>query len=573
MIRTLLRVLGDEYARPMRRTVALMTATAVAEGLSYALLVPVVRALLGDEPASAWPWLVAFGGAVAAYAALRYRSDLSGFRVGTTMLRGMYHRLGDHLARLPIGWYHSGRVGEVSVMASRGLLQAMGVAAHLLAPFISACVTPLTIVVVMLVVDWRLGLAALVVAPVVVAVQRWTGRFTAATDARRAERDREATGRVIEYLQAQPVLRAGGRTGERFGLLDDSLREVERASRRSTLSALPGAVGMTVTVQAMLTGLLVLAAHLALGGSIGAAEALTVLVLAARCADPLLSLSEFSGKLRGAHGELSRLDVLLRTEPLPEAREPIAPEGHDIEFDSVTFRHGGRTVIDGVSLSVPAGQRLAVVGPSGAGKTTLLQLLARFYDVDAGAVRVGGVDVRAMSSEALLARIAVVFQDVYLFDGTIEENVRLGRPDADQAEVRAAARAARLDEVVERLPDGWATRVGEGGALLSGGERQRVSIARALLKDAPIVLLDEVTSALDPVSEAAVHDGIERLMAGRTVVMVAHRMRTVRRADRVVFLADGRIVEEGTHDELLRRGGRYAEFWHLSTAAVAHLGR
>ncbi|WP_408014304.1 ATP-binding cassette domain-containing protein [Saccharopolyspora elongata] len=169
----------------------------------------------------------------------------------------------------------------------------------------------------------------------------------------------------------------------------------------------------------------------------------------------------------------------------------------------------------------------------------------------------------------VMAQIAIVFQDVYLFDGTIEENVRLGRPDADDAAVRAAATAARLDDVIERLPGGWATNVGEGGALLSGGERQRVSIARALLKDAPIVLLDEVTSALDPVNEAAVHEGVERLMAGRTVVMVAHRMRTVQRADRVVFLDGGRIVEEGSHDELLHRGGRYAGYWQLSTAAAS----
>ncbi|MFI6927781.1 ABC transporter ATP-binding protein [Nonomuraea spiralis] len=569
MIRMLLRVLGHEYAQPVRRTVALMTTTAVVEGLSYALLVPVLRSLFGGSPGDAWPWLIALGVAVAVYAVLRYVSDLSGFRVGTTLLLGMYHRLGDHLARLPIGWYSAGRVGEVSVLASRGVLQGMSVIAHLLAPFISACVTPLTIVVVMLAFNVQLGLAALVAVPVVVAIQIWTGRSMAATDAERAERDREATERVIEYLQAQPVLRAGGRTVERFQSLDDSLREVQRASRRSTLSALPGVLGLTLTVQAMFTVLLLLGAYLALGGNVGAAEVLAILVLAARCADPLLSLADIGGKLRGARSELVRLDTVLRTEPLPEASEPIQPERHDLEFDSVVFRHGDRTVIDDVSLSVPEGQRLAVVGPSGAGKSTLLQLLARFYDVDAGAVRVGGVDVRAINTEVLMAQIAIVFQNVYLFDGTIEENVRLGRPDADEAEVRAAATAARLDEVIERLPGGWATNVGEGGALLSGGERQRVSIARALLKDAPIVLLDEVTSALDPVNEAAVHEGIERLMAGRTVVMVAHRMRTVRRADRIVFLDDGRIVEEGSHDELLRRSGRYADFWNTSLTPAA----
>ncbi|MEJ2851919.1 MULTISPECIES: ABC transporter ATP-binding protein [unclassified Saccharothrix] len=565
----LLRVLGPVYALPVRRTVALMTTTAIAEGLSYALLVPVLRALLGTRPGDAWPWLIAFGTAVAVYAALRFGSDLSGFRSATTLLSGMYHRLGDHLARLPIGWYSAVRVGELSVLAGTGVLNAMGVIAHLLGPFISACVTPLTILVVLLAFNWQLGLAAVVAVPVVAAIQLWTGRSMAARDADSAERGHEATGRVIEYLQAQPVLRAGGRTIERFRLLDDALREVERASRRQTLSALPGVVGLTLTVQAMFTVLLALGAHLALAGSVGVAEVLAILVLAARCADPLLSLADIGGKLRGARSELSRLDTVLRTESLPEPREPIQPDRHDLEFDSVAFRHGDRTVIDDVSLSVPQGQRLAVVGPSGAGKSTLLRLLARFYDVDAGAVRVGGVDVRAINTEVLMAQIAFVFQDVFLFDGTIEENVRLGRPDATDVEVRAAATAARLDEVIERLPGGWATNVGEGGALLSGGERQRVSIARALLKDAPIVLLDEVTSALDPVNEAAVHEGIERLMAGRTVVMVAHRMRTVRRADRVVFLDGGRIVEDGSHDELLRRGSRYADFWAISVTPVA----
>lgn len=568
MIRMLLRVLGNEYAQPMRRTVALLTATAIVEGLSYALLVPVLRALFGSTPGDAWPWLIAFGAAVAFYATLRYCSDLSGFRVGTVLLRGMYHRLGDHLARLPIGWYSSSRVGEVSVMASRGLLDVMGVAAHLLGPFISACVTPLTIVVVMLAFNWQLGLAALVAVPLVVAIQIWTGRSMAAGDAERAARDHEASGRVIEYLQAQPVLRAGGRTTERFRLLDDSLQDVQRASRRTTLSALPGVVGLALTVQAMFTVVLVLGVYLALGGNIGAAELLTILVLAARCADPVLSLADIGGKLRGARSELARLDAVLRTSPLPEPRVPLHPSGYDLEFESVSFRHGtndgDRPVIDEVSLSVPAGQRLAVVGPSGAGKSTLLQLIARFHDVDAGVVRLGGVDVRAISTDVLMSQIAIVFQHVYLFDGTIEENIRLGRPDATVAEVRAAATAARLDEVIERLPGGWSTTVGEGGALLSGGERQRVSIARALLKNAPIVLLDEVTSALDPINEAAVHDGIERLMAGRTVVMVAHRMRTVQRADRVIFLDAGRITEQGTHADLLHQATHYSTFWNLS---------
>lgn len=564
MIRDLLRVLGQEYARPVRRTIALMTAAAVAEGLSYAWVVVSLTALLGPDPEEAWPWLIALAGSVAGYGVVRYLADLSGFGSGTTLLRGLYHRLGDHLARLPLGWYDRGRVGEVSVLASKGVLQVMGVIAHLLGPLISATVTPAVIIVVMLVVDWRLGAAGLVAVPLVVAVHVRTRRAVAASDAERAARDLEASDRVIEYLQAQPVLRSAGRVGGRFGMLNEALRGLQRAGRRSAIAALPGVVGLSLTVQAVLTALLALAAHLVLGGSAEPAPVLALLVLAVRCADPLLSLTELGGQLHAARNELIRVAAVLDTPPLPDPGRPRATDGHAVEFDSVTFRPADRAVIDEVSLFLPEGCRLAVVGPSGSGKTTLLRLLARFFDVDSGAVRVGGVDVREIDVESLMARIAIVFQDVHLFDATIEENIRVGRPDADDAAVRAAATAAQLNEVIDRLPGGWSATVGEGGRLLSGGERQRVSIARALLKDAPIVVLDEVTSALDPANETAVHEGIERLMAGRTVIMVAHRLRTVRDVDRVVFLDRGRVVEEGSHDELLARDGRYAEFWATS---------
>lgn len=215
---------------------------------------------------------------------------------------------------------------------------------------------------------------------------------------------------------------------------------------------------------------------------------------------------------------------------------------------------GGRRLFRGATT--------ALVGPSGSGKTTLTRLVPRFYDVNAGAVLVGGHDVRDYDAETLLAQLTLVFQDVYLFDASILENIRMGWPDATDEEVKAAAAAVRVDELVARLPDGWDTRVGEGGTSLSGGERQRVSVARALLKDTPIVLLDEATSSLDTENEAAVVTGLRRLTKDRTVLVIAHRLSTIRHADQIAFLDGGRIVERGTHDELLALGGRYAAFWN-----------
>ncbi|TDT42710.1 ATP-binding cassette subfamily B protein [Streptomyces sp. BK208] len=565
MIRLLLRVLEESSARSVRRTLTLMALRAVAEGLSYVLLVPLLRALLGPRPDDAWPWLGGFAAAFVLCALLGHRSVAAGFRTGGELSRALHHRLGDQLARLPLGWFTPSRIGEVSGLTSRSVMQVMSVPAHRLGPLVDATFVPLTTVGVMFVFDWRLAAAALVAAPLIAAVRRATARSAAHEDAERARRSDDASARVVEYVRAQPVLRAGGRTGERFRLLDAALHAQWRGERRAALKGLPGLLGLSLGVQTVFTLVLALGTYLALDGSLGTASVLALLVLCARCVDPLLSLADLGGQMRASYGELERIDQVLRQTPLPEPERPRIPADNRLELQDVTFRRGDRAVLDGLSVRVADGGRLAIVGSSGAGKTTLLQLAARFHDVDAGAVRLGGVDVRDIDGDELMSRLSIVFQDVYLFEGTIEDNVRIGRPGATPADVRRAAAAARLDEVVARLPQGWETQVGEGGAALSGGERQRVSIARALLKDAPVLLLDEATSALDPENEQAVREGLDRLMRGRTVVMVAHRLHTVRDADTIAFLEDGRVVESGTHEQLLEHVGKYAEFWKTAT--------
>ncbi|RAJ67161.1 ATP-binding cassette subfamily B protein [Streptomyces sp. Amel2xB2] len=570
MIRLLLGILGEEHSGALRRTVALMVARSAAEGLSYALLVPLLRALLADDPARAWLPLGAFAVCVAVTGVLSHLSAVSGFRCGGELSRALHHRLGDRLALLPLGWFTPARVGEVSGLTSRSVMAAMSVPAHRLQPLISAVVVPLSVVAVLFVFEWRLALAALAAVPLVWAAHRWTGRSAAAEDKEQAERSDEVSGRVVEYVRAQPVLRAGNRSGERFRLLDDALTARWRSDRRAALAGVPALLGMSFTVRAAFTAVLALAGALALDGRIGGAETVALLILAARCVDPLLSLAELGAVMRSSRGELTRIQAVLSEPPLPVSGESAVPEGNAVALTDVTFRRGDRTVLDGVSLSVPEGGRLALVGPSGAGKSTVLELVARFHDVDEGTVRIGGADVRDMDEDTLMSRIAVVFQDVYLFTGTIEENVRLARHDASAEQLREAAAAARLDEVVARLPHGWKTQVGEGGTALSGGERQRVSLARALLKDAPVLLLDEATSALDPRNEAGVQEGLEALVRGRTVIMVAHRLHTVRQADTIAFLDEhGRVAEWGGHDELLARDARYAEFWRIATSGAA----
>jgi ATP-binding cassette subfamily B protein len=324
-----------------------------------------------------------------------------------------------------------------------------------------------------------------------------------------------------------------------------------------------------VVVQVAVIAAIAVGAALALGGSVDVALVVALLVLAVRFVEPLIAVADVGSGLRISRNALERIDDLLRTPVLPEPATSAPTGAASVEFDHVAFSYTpGTPVLHDVSFTLQPATMTAVVGPSGSGKTTLTRLAARFYDVDSGAVRVAGADVRDLRTEDLMAQVSLVFQDVYLFAGSVLDTIRLGRPGATDEEVLAAARTARVDDVVATLPDGWHTDVGEGGARLSGGERQRLSIARALLKDAPIVLLDEATSALDPINEAAVLDGLRALTAERTVLVIAHRLQTVMSADEILVLDDGRIVERGIHDDLLRRDGRYAAFWRSRSRAA-----
>jgi ATP-binding cassette, subfamily B, bacterial IrtB/YbtQ len=569
VIRGFLQILGPQRGR-MYSYLAVATIYGVLHGLAMVLLVPISVALFDADYAAAGRWLGLLAVLVVVASMANYVQATLAIRMAMTTMRLLHHRLGDHMVGLPLGWFSRETVGKVSQIAVKGTVFVGTSGGNLLTPLVLNVTSAATVVVGLFFFDWRIGLVALVGGLFLVACGRFASRLIAAAEVLIHDAAIDVNNRVIEFARYQPVLRAFGRSGTDYQPLAEALETQHRAGRKALWQSVAGLMLNGVAVQAVFSVLIATGAWIAVSGDINPITLVAILGLAARFASPLSALAEVGSAMRLAATELRRITSILDTPSLPEPATPQSTSvpGH-VEFDHVRFGYSDRKVLSDISFVAEAGSMTALVGPSGSGKSTITKLIARFYDVDAGVVRVGGIDVRDQLTADLMAQLSLVFQDVYLFDDTLWENIRIGRPDADDEQIIEAARTAGLLDVVERLPAGWQTRVGEGGSALSGGERQRVSIARALVKNAPIVLFDEATSALDPENEHHVAESIRTLGQSSTVIVIAHKLSTVTAADNIVVLAgDGTVEDQGTHAQLMERGGQYAQFWSQRVAAT-----
>lgn len=516
-----------------------------------------------------WQCLALLLVSVAGQYAMQYAIDITMDARGFDIFRDLRLRVGDRLKGAAMGYFSEQRLGAITTTLTTTL--------HQLEEFMTICLTGLSGGLATAAI---MGIGFLLMAPAVAAITfagivaglfvlRMLLRRSGAVTKRVLKAQEAMSDAVMEYARGMAVLRSFGTPADALAAAERSFEE-KRAADYAQEAAAQGLLKLYALVFNLAScGVLFAACALCLTGALSLPWALTLLVASFMIYGELIAANNGAFLSKKIGNELDRVDEVCDIPKQDSTDEPLAMAGYDVEFDHVSFGYGdGREVIRDVSLRIPEGSSCAIVGPSGSGKTTLVNLIARFWDVDAGRISIGGADVQGGTAESLLARISMVFQDVYLFNDTIESNIRFGVPEATHEQVVAAAEAARCHGFISALPQGYDTVLEEGGASLSGGERQRISIARAILKDAPIVILDEATSSVDPENEHDLIAALSRLTAGKTVISIAHRLNTVATADQILVLDAGCIVQRGRHGQLMEEEGLYRSFIELRRAAA-----
>ncbi len=563
-VATAWRLMGSR-GRELKLAIALRFLQAMCAGIPVVFLVWILDHLRTGTltPSHAW---IATGVTVVAvaiqfavwYASNRYAWISGYYAVGEARATTL-----NHIQRLPLGTIRSSSTGDVTATFSNDFETVERYVTEAVPALFGAIGLPLMVIAAMFVIDP--ALAASVALSLVAAgpVFFWINNQFKTLALVRADRMADSSGRMLEYVTGITVARAFNRTDDQMNQYGHAVRAIREINNRLVLRLLPlGIMGMCI-VQLGVPVVIAFAAYQWFGGATDVSTVLIFLVLVLRVYGPIVALVDHFETLRLGDAALERIGRVMDLEEQYAPEKPsFEPQGHDVEFDQVTFGYDSTPVLMDVSLVAKAGTTTAIVGASGAGKSTMLNLISRFWDPTEGVVRIGGVDVRQLTHQQLFEHITVVFQDVYLFRATVRENIAFGRPHSTNEEIEAAARAAQAHEFIEALPLGYETLVGEGGANLSGGERQRLSIAKAVLKHSPVVLLDEPSSSLDALNDRAVRTALVALLHGKTVIVVAHRLPTIQSADQILVVDAGRIAQRGSHETLIREeGGLYRQLW------------
>lgn len=475
-------------------------------------------------------------------------------------------RIAERLRRLPMNFFNTKDLSEITthMMADCSSMESM--LSSTIPPLVANVITVTSTCILLAFFDWRLALCMFCTLPIAFLIIWLSRNYQKKLFARQVDAKLAASGQVQEYLEGMKIIKSCGLSGSRFSELDKSLRIIKKISVKVEMAIGVFMSSASMVLQAGIGITIFVGTVLLVNGSIELLPLFMFMLMVTRIYGPILAIFSQLSTLLNLHVVTKRMRTLFTIRTM-EGDEKTIPN-YDIELEHVTFCYHTEDVIKDVSCRLSQGTVTALVGPSGSGKSTLSKLIARFWDIQSGIIRVGGKDVRTIEPESLMQYMSFVFQDVTLFNDTIINNIRLGNPNATDEQVIAAAKAAYCDEFVQDMPEGYQTVLGENGSTLSGGERQRISIARALLKDAPIILLDEATASLDPENEVLVQKAIAKLVEGKTVIMIAHRLRTVVDADQILVLENGRLVENGTHKELMDKKGLYQKLYRIQQESL-----
>lgn len=567
----MLNYIMKKYAlsRQGAKDLVIATISCVVHNLTLMLPVSLLYLLVSDLYAGGVPqehlWIYIVGMAAAVLLILFSYRWVYGATYYATYKESSVRRisLAEKLRKLPLSFFGKRDLSDLTttIMADCTTLEQSF--SHWIPEFFGSMISTVIVAVCLFIFDWRLALAALWVLPVSLAIVAFSGKVQNFFTRRQTEAKLAVAEGIQEALETMRDLKSNNAEEKYLKGLD---KKIDLQEKRMIASELGGALFVVPAGMILKLGIGTVAL---VGGMLLASNAITVLtfflylLVVSRLYDPLTSSLQNLAAIISTNIPIERMNEI-ENYPVQPGTAELKTQGYDIVFDNVSFAYNtGEQVLSGVSFTAKQGEVTALIGPSGGGKSTAARLAARFWDADGGKITLGGTDVKTVDPEKLLSAYSIVFQDVTLFNNTVMENIRIGRQNATDEEVLAAAREAQCDEFVEKLPEGYQTMIGENGSALSGGERQRISIARALLKDSPVILLDEATASLDAENETQIQRAISRLVKGKTVLIIAHRMRTVEGADKLVLLKDGKVAEQGSSEELLAKGGIYAKMCKL----------